>query len=366
MKRILSVLMVLPFATLVKGQELPANADPGKCYIKCITPDEFREVTETMVVSPSYKKIKTTPATFKTVEEKVLVKEASKKYVYVPAVYETIDVSYEGKAAATTLEPVAATFNNDSKTIETYPKVGRWEYKVLDDCPSANKEGCMTACFVEYPAQNTTVAFKTLATDATTRQVPVPGSSKTYKKQVVKTPARMDEIEIPAEYATIKRQVVDQPAQVIEEIVPEVTETVTRTELVKKGGMTVWEEVDCKIASGANILPILYELNSARITPESKRIIDEHLLKFMKEKPNLSIEIMSHTDSRGDDAYNMSLSQQRAQSVVNYLVANGISRNRLVAKGYGETRLKNRCANGVDCSEAEHQVNRRTEFRIIQ
>lgn len=176
----------------------------------------------------------------------------------------------------------------------------------------------------------------------------------------------MDEIEIPAEYAIIKKQVVDQPAQVIEEVVPEVTKTVTRTELVKKGGMTVWEEVDCSIASGANILPILYELNSARLTAESKQIIDDNLLKLMKDKPNLRIEIMSHTDSRGNDAYNMSLSQQRAQSVVNYLVGKGISRNRLVAKGYGETRLKNRCANGVECSENEHHANRRTEFRILQ
>lgn len=367
MKKILSVLMILPFASLVQGQELPANAQPGKCYIKCITPDEFREVTETVTVSPAYKKLKTTPATYKTIEERVLIKEATKKYVYVPATFETVEVSYTGTADATKLEVVPATFGSDSKTIETYPKVGRWEYKVLDNCPSANKEDCMVACFVEYPAQSTTVPMTTLTSDATTRQVTVPGNTKSYKKQVIKTPARTDEIEIPAEYATIKKQVVDQPAQVMEENVPAVTKTITRTELVKKGGITVWEEVDCSLAAGdASILPILYEYNSARLTPESKTIIDEHLLKLMKDKPGLRIEIMSHTDSRGNDSYNLSLSQQRAQSVVNYLVENGISRNRLVAKGYGETRLKNRCANGVDCSEADHQANRRTEFRILK
>ena len=86
----------------------------------------------------------------------------------------------------------------------------------------------------------------------------------------------------------------------------------------------------------------------------------------MKDKPNLRVEIMSHTDSRGNDDYNMSLSQQRAQSVVNYLVNKGISRDRLVAKGFGETRLKNKCSNGVSCSDDQHQENRRTEFRIIQ
>ena len=115
-----------------------------------------------------------------------------------------------------------------------------------------------------------------------------------------------------------------------------------------------------------NILNILYEYNSAKLTPTSTSDIDNNLLKLLKDKPNLRVEIMSHTDSRGNDDYNMSLSQQRAQSVLNYLVAKGISRDRLVAKGYGETRLKNKCSNGASCSDEQHQTNRRTEFRILQ
>ncbi|WP_317131918.1 OmpA family protein [Seonamhaeicola marinus] len=109
---------------------------------------------------------------------------------------------------------------------------------------------------------------------------------------------------------------------------------------------------------------MFYELGSARITPASKKTIDNTLLPLLNSKP-VSIELMSHTDSRGNDDFNMSLSQQRANSVVNYLVSKGISRSRLIAKGYGETRLVNRCSNGVDCSETEHKKNRRTEFRVI-
>jgi outer membrane protein OmpA-like peptidoglycan-associated protein len=130
--------------------------------------------------------------------------------------------------------------------------------------------------------------------------------------------------------------------------------------------MTVWEKIDCGLVGKNNLLPILYEYNSARITSQSKTIIDENLLKLMRDKPALSIEIRSHTDSRGNDDYNQSLSQQRAQSVVNYLVGRGIERGRLVAKGFGESQLINRCGNGVSCSDAEHQRNRRTEFRILQ
>lgn len=352
---------------LVQAQELPTNPEPGKCYVKCITADEFEEVTETVVVAPEYKKLVTYPATYKTVEERVVVKEASKKLVYVPAVYETVDVSYVKKEATKKLEAVPATFGNESKTFEIYPKIGRWEYTVMENCPSVNKEDCMTACFVERPAQHEVVPVTTLKKDASTRTIDIESVPATYKKQVIKTPATVKEIEIPAEYAVIKKQVVDKPARTEEKVIPAVTKTVTRTVLKKKGGMTVWEEVDCRLVSAdPNILPIFYELNSARITPDSEKIIDKHLLALMKDKPGIKVEIMSHTDSRGDDSYNKALSQQRAQSVVNYLVNKGISRNRMVANGYGETRLVNRCANGVNCSDDEHKKNRRTEFRIIQ
>ena len=362
-------LLFLPslfLAGVVNAQELPPTAQPGKCYVKCITADEYREVTETIVVKPEYKVLTTTPATYKTVEERVLIKEASKRYVIHPAVYETVSVNYESKADASALEVVPARFGNASKTIQVQPKSGRWEYRKLDNCPSVNKEDCMVACYVEYPEVYETFPITVLEADATTRSTAKPGGSASYKKEVVKTPARVEEIEIPAEYKTISKVVVDVPAGVKETIVPAVTKTITKKELAKKGGITTWEEVDCTLLDDAVILPIFYELNSAKLTPESEKIIDDYLLKLMKDKPGLRIEIMSHTDSRGSDDYNMSLSQQRAQSVVNYLVSKGISRDRLVAKGYGETRLKNRCANGVDCSEQEHQQNRRTEFRIIQ
>ncbi|MFN8264031.1 MAG: OmpA family protein, partial [Chitinophagales bacterium] len=73
----------------------------------------------------------------------------------------------------------------------------------------------------------------------------------------------------------------------------------------------------------------------------------------------------SHTDARAPYEYNIKLSQRRAQSVVDWLIARGISKSRLKPKGYGETMPRNGCSDGVPCSEYEHQRNRRTEFRII-
>jgi len=366
--RITTIMFLLSIVVgAVNAQELPPTAQPGKCYVKCITPDEYREVIETIVVRPEHKVLSTTPATFKTVEERVLIKEASKRFVVHPVVYETVTESYQNRAPETSLEVVPARFGSSSRTIQVAPKSGRWEYTTLANCPSVNKEDCIVACYVEYPEVNETFPITVLEAEATTRPSTKAGTTATYRKQVVKTAPRVEEIEIPAEYSTIRKVIVDVPSQVNERIVPAETRVITKRELVSKGGITTWEEVDCSLLGAEpNLLPIFYDLNSAKITPASERIIDEYLLKLMRDKPGLRIELMSHTDSRGDDAYNMALSQQRAQSVVNYLVNKGIARNRLVATGYGETRLKNRCANGVQCSEEEHQQNRRTEFRIIQ
>ncbi|MBT8254701.1 MAG: OmpA family protein [Flavobacteriaceae bacterium] len=363
MKQILVFLSICLGINFVSAQNLPDNPDPGKCYVKCITKDEFSEVQETLQVYPAYTTLEVVPATYRTVTEEVLVKEASKKFVYVPAQYETIEVPYISKEGRDDVSIIPASFGSDTRTFEIHPKTSGWEYKQLDECDSPNKEDCVAACFVEYPAQFVDLSFTTLAKDASTTSMAVGAQNATYRKRVVKTPARMEEIAIPAEYATIKRQVVDTPASTRSVTVPARQETVTRTVLSKKGGITSWEEIDCKLLN-ATPLPIFYETASARLTPASKKVIDERLLPILNDKP-VNIEIMSHTDARGNDSYNMSLSQQRANAVVNYLVSKGISRSRLSAKGYGETRLVNRCSNGVACSDNEHQRNRRTEFRVL-
>lgn len=108
---------------------------------------------------------------------------------------------------------------------------------------------------------------------------------------------------------------------------------------------------------------ILYDLGSATLRPESKDSL-AGLITTLRDNPNITIELMSHTDSRGSAKSNIELSQARAQSVVNYLIEQKIDPSRLAAKGYGETRLLNKCKDGVKCSEEEHQRNRRTEFRI--
>lgn len=109
---------------------------------------------------------------------------------------------------------------------------------------------------------------------------------------------------------------------------------------------------------------IFYDLNEATLRAESKTSLDR-LAEFLIEN-NLKIELSAHTDSRGSRRYNKDLSQRRAQSCVDYLIEKGVSRYNIIAKGYGETRLVNECKDGVECTEEQHQENRRTEVKILE
>lgn len=122
------------------------------------------------------------------------------------------------------------------------------------------------------------------------------------------------------------------------------------------------EKADCGTA--IRLKNIHYDLDKYFIREDAKPELNR-LVQFMKDNPGVRVELSSHTDSRNTDAYNMTLSQNRAKAAVDYIVSQGIERSRLVGKGYGESRLLNKCADGVPCSEAEHQLNRRTEMKVI-
>ena len=121
-----------------------------------------------------------------------------------------------------------------------------------------------------------------------------------------------------------------------------------------------------KAEVGASIeIEILYDLGKWNIREDAATELDD-MIQFLKDNPGVKIELASHTDSRGSAQFNQHLSQKRAESAVTYMINRGIDKSRVIAKGYGETRLKNKCADGVECSEAEHQANRRSEVTIVE
>jgi outer membrane protein OmpA-like peptidoglycan-associated protein len=122
------------------------------------------------------------------------------------------------------------------------------------------------------------------------------------------------------------------------------------------------EKVDC--GKAINLKNILFDLDKYAIKTEAKKELNR-LVQFMKDNPSVKVEVGSHTDCRNTDAYNQTLSENRAKASVDYVVSQGIARDRISGKGYGESILLNRCADGVSCSEAEHSINRRTEMKVI-
>jgi len=110
---------------------------------------------------------------------------------------------------------------------------------------------------------------------------------------------------------------------------------------------------------------IYYDLGKFTIRADAARVLD-NVIKVMNENPTLVIELGAHTDSRGQDDTNLILSDKRAKAAAAYIISKGISAERVVGKGYGESVLKNSCGNGVKCSEKQHQENRRTEVKITR
>jgi outer membrane protein OmpA-like peptidoglycan-associated protein len=108
---------------------------------------------------------------------------------------------------------------------------------------------------------------------------------------------------------------------------------------------------------------LYYGVNQANISHEASLVLD-HLKHLLEEYEDIKVELGSHTDSRSSAAYNNRLSQKRADSAMIYITKHGISKSRIKAKGYGERKLRNKCKDGVECTEEEHQLNRRTEIKV--
>jgi outer membrane protein OmpA-like peptidoglycan-associated protein len=109
--------------------------------------------------------------------------------------------------------------------------------------------------------------------------------------------------------------------------------------------------------------PILFDLDKHNVKPQAAFELDK-LVAIMQKYPKMKINVESHTDSRSSDKYNLELSERRAQSTVQYVISKGIDASRISGKGFGESKPAVAC--GTECTEEQHQKNRRSEFIIIE
>ncbi|MBK8805807.1 MAG: OmpA family protein [Bacteroidales bacterium] len=124
-------------------------------------------------------------------------------------------------------------------------------------------------------------------------------------------------------------------------------------------------QVGNDIGKVAQVKPIYFDYGKFNIKEEAAIELDK-IVKILKDNPSIEIELGSHTDSRSSSKFNQNLSQKRAEASAQYIISKGVAQNRVIAKGYGESKLVNHCKDGVLCSETEHQENRRTEFIILK
>lgn len=365
MKKLL-LMSLLAFSVLnVFTQDLPQNPEPGKCYVRCTTPDVYVNEEVKIQIKPSYKVIKIIPARFEKKTEKVVVRAEEKKLKIVPAKWSKEVVEYVKKESYSVFKPSTAKFKSDFETIEIKPKYAQWEMGDSNpDCESTNPDDCKTWCYKGYPAEYKNINIKKLQKNALVNKEPKNAQKATYIRKVITEPAKVIEDIIPAQFATVTKIVKVEDAKTVEETIPAEYTTITREILKEKGGLTSWKEVECNLVE-YQVLPINWNLNSYTLTPQAKDIINTKLLPILANNPSTKLEIASHTDSRGAEESNQLLSERRAQAVAYYLQQRGINSSLLVANGYGEKRLKNRCSDGVSCTEREHSANRRTEFRLV-
>lgn len=148
---------------------------------------------------------------------------------------------------------------------------------------------------------------------------------------------------------------------------------ILQSDLIKLPDIAVEEDVEMKFTSFKekalnNFIiteTLYYELGETSLSPDAKLLV-EKIKKVLDSYPDYNLKVTSHTDSQGDDGSNLQLSIKRAEAVIEYFNVLGIERDRLSAVGKGEIEIRNRCKNGVDCSDKEHEYNRRTEFKFTK
>ena len=362
MKKFLLSIAILMMATVTFGQDLPENPEPGKCYVRCKTPDVYKNETVNVAVSPEYRKIVTFPAEYRTIQEKVLIKESGQEVKIVPAVWGTQEVTYFEKEDGTKLEYQKAIFVQGFETVETKAATASWEMsEKMPNCDSDDPDDCRYWCYKPLPAEFKTMPVEKLQRDASVVKIPIPGIKKTYQRKVMVKPPTTTMVKTEAEYQTIEKTVLVKDARTEEVVIPAVYRSITKEILVQKGGLTSWKAVDCQLIDNTP-LPINWDFSSAVLNDGAKQIIDARLLPILND--GVAVFIESHTDMRGTKKDNQELSDRRAKAVTDYLISKGVNRTQLYAKGFGESRLLNKCSDGVVCSENEHAINRRTTFRV--
>ena len=237
----------------VRFSDLPPDAEYGKCYAKCKTPDIYETFSRKVLVEEEYIKTIPVPAVYETIERKVMVTEGGVNYKTIPATYKTIKEKQLVEAEQTIVNIIPATYETKTRKVLVSEETGKWVKKKKDpNCFSENPEDCLIACYEKIPAVYRTETYDVLLTAEKTVEKVIPAVYKTITKEVVDTPEKVVEMPYDPVYKTIKEKVMLSPETVKEETIPAIYKEVFEKKLAKKGGYTVWTEILCANKTSAS------------------------------------------------------------------------------------------------------------------
>jgi len=263
MKSLLTTLLLCFGSTFLIGQveddirfnDLPPNAEYGKCYAKCKTPDIYETFTRKVLVEEAYVKTTPVPAVYETVEKKVMVTEGGINYRTVPATYKTVTDKKMVEAEQTIVNIIPATYETRTRKVLVSEETGKWVKKKKDpNCFSDNPEDCLIACYEKIPAVYKTETYDVMLTPEKTVEKVIPAVYKTISKEVVDTPEKVVEMPYDPIYKTVKEKVMVSPETVKEEAIAAVYKEVFEKKLAEQGGYTVWTEILCANKTSASTI----------------------------------------------------------------------------------------------------------------
>lgn len=239
------------------AQDFPPNAQPGKCYAKCVIPEQWETASEEVLVKEASSRIEVAPATYRTASEEIMVKDSYTVLTVSPPSYTTVTEEIMVKEAGSRLEYVPPVYETVSEQMLVSPASTEWKKQMrASGCQGANPNDCMIWCLVEKAAEYRTVTKQVLKTPASTREIPIPAEFKTITKTVVQSPAQVQENTVPAEFRSITKQVLDRPASANEIAIPAEYKTITSRRLVAPQSEGGWTEVNCNSVSTGSSTPV--------------------------------------------------------------------------------------------------------------
>ena len=263
MKSLFPTLLLCFISTFLIGQveddvrfnDLPPNAEYGKCYAKCKTPDIYETFTRKVLVEEAYVKTTPVPAVYETVEKEVMVTEGGVNYRTIPATYKTVTEKQLVEAEQTIVNIIPATYETRTRKVLVTEETGKWVKKKKDpNCFSDNPEDCLIACYEKIPAVYKTETYDVMLTPEKTVEKIIPAVYKTITKQVVDTPEEIVEMPYEPIYKTVKEKVMVNPETIKEEAIPAVYKEIFEKKLAKQGGYTVWTEILCANKTSASTI----------------------------------------------------------------------------------------------------------------